>query len=432
MNPLAKELNLALEGSIALSLLSDFGKRFYFPKGIVAQSAEAKKHAHRLNATIGMAFHDKQPIELPSVGDQLPKLKPADAVAYAPTPGIPELRNMWKELIIEKNPTIDRDRISLPVVVPGLTNGIMQAADLFVDPGDSVIIPDMFWGNYRLIFEGRKEATLYSFPFFTSRGTLNVQGFEETIRQNAKDNKAVVMINFPNNPTGYSPTEREVEELIEALEKCAEDGFKLLVISDDAYFGLFYDENTYSYSLFTQLYDLHENLLAIKVDGATKEDFVWGFRVGFLTFGSKGLLETHYEALNTKLTGALRSSISNSSRPAQSILLQAMKGGSYRSEKQRYFEMLQSRYLKVREIIDKRETGSALEPLPFNSGYFMSFLCRGISAERLRKELLMEEGIGTISIQDTYLRVAYASIELEQLEDLYHTIFSVADKLKTK
>jgi hypothetical protein len=83
----------------------------------------------------------------------------------------------------------------------------------------------------------------------------------------------------------------------------------------------------------------------------------------------------------------------------------------------------------VREIVDQRTTGKALTPLPFNSGYFMSFRCDGISAEELRKKLLEEEEIGTISIQDTYLRVAYAGIDLENLEDLYSAIFAVADRL---
>ncbi len=36
-----------------------------------------------------------------------------------------------------------------------------------------------------------------------------------------------------------------------------------------------------------------------------------------------------------------------------------------------------------------------LTPIPFNSGYFMSFYCEGFSAEALRKKLLYEMGIGT-------------------------------------
>ena len=38
-------------------------------------------------------------------------------------------------------------------------------------------------------------------------------------------------------------------------------------------------------SLFGLLANLHPNLLAVKLDGATKELFVWGLRCGFVTFG---------------------------------------------------------------------------------------------------------------------------------------------------
>ena len=53
MNALAEELNEALAGSVASRLLSDLGKRMYFPKGIISQSAEADERAKRFNATQG-------------------------------------------------------------------------------------------------------------------------------------------------------------------------------------------------------------------------------------------------------------------------------------------------------------------------------------------------------------------------------------------
>ena len=56
--PLAAELNSILEREApqVLHMLSALGKRFYFPKGIISQSAEAKAKAHRFNATIGIAL----------------------------------------------------------------------------------------------------------------------------------------------------------------------------------------------------------------------------------------------------------------------------------------------------------------------------------------------------------------------------------------
>ncbi len=426
MNALAEELNKVLTGTAAYELLSDFGKRFYFPKGIAAQAAESKTKATKFNATIGMAYEKKEPIELPSIQKYLTGLSKTEAVAYAPTGGDNELRALWKKEICKKNQGISEDDISSPVVVPGLTNGIAQIADLFVDKGDNIVVPDMFWGNYRLIFEGRKEAVLQGFPFFNPSGGLNIAGFEEAMRKSAVNGNITLIVNFPNNPTGYSPTGDEAEKLGKMITSLAGEGYKILAIMDDAYFGLFYEDNTYKKSLFSVLYNAHENILAVKIDGATKEDFVWGFRLGFVTFGCKGMTPSQYEALNKKLTGAIRSSVSNCSRPAQSIIKRALSDQAHDAEKRQYFSILKERYKKVQNILETASKDVPLKPLPFNSGYFMTFIVPDGKAETLRSKLLNEEAIGTISIQGNFLRVAFASIDAENLEELYTAIFDAA------
>ena len=54
----------------------------------------------------------------------------------------------------------------------------------------------------------------------------------------------------------------------------------------------------------------------------------------------------------------------------------------------------------------------------------------GINAEQLRKKLLAEKGIGTISIDDNTLRVAFSSIEENLIEKVYSDIYQVAEELK--
>lgn len=67
INPLAQELNDALKGTTPGELLSDVGTRLYFPKGIIAQSAEAKKLGKTANGTIGTTVVEGKPIMLPSI-----------------------------------------------------------------------------------------------------------------------------------------------------------------------------------------------------------------------------------------------------------------------------------------------------------------------------------------------------------------------------
>jgi len=64
------------------------------------------------------------------------------------------------------------------------------------------------------------------------------------------------------------------------LHEAAEDGRNLVVVTDDAYFGLFYGRGRCQESLFARLVDCHERLLAVKVDGPTKEEYVWDVRTG--------------------------------------------------------------------------------------------------------------------------------------------------------
>ena len=82
LNVLAQELNSVLAGSSYAELLSDMGKRMYCPKGIIAQSNEAKQLGKRANATIGITVNDGQPVILPEVQAQLRDLTPSQTVLH--------------------------------------------------------------------------------------------------------------------------------------------------------------------------------------------------------------------------------------------------------------------------------------------------------------------------------------------------------------
>jgi len=256
-----------------------------------------------------------------------------------------------------------------------------------------------------------------------------VKGMSEALVSAARNDKVVLVLNFPHNPTGYTPTKDEAKNLADELVRLAETGLNLVVLCDDAYFGLFYEEDAYRQSIFTLLYNAHENLLAVKIDGATKEDYVWGFRVGFLTFGAFGLKDDQFEALNQKVLGAIRTTISSSSRVGQTLLYKELSSLVYHGIKVKYAKVLEERFKSVKKILETRETGKSLRPLPFNSGYFMTFELERGSSEDLRKHLLKTEGIGTISLQEKYLRIAYSSVDNRDLRALFGTIFQAADQL---
>ncbi len=428
INPLAQGLNDTLKGSVVDALMSDMGKRLYFPNGIISQGGEAAKDAKFANGTIGMAVANGTPIELDSYKKSMPNFNPRETVAYAKTAGNPDLRKMWKEKIIEKNPTLKEKNFSLPILVPGLTAVLSYVCDLFIDEDKPLLAADPCWDNYELICSARRGAEFHQFKCFEN-GKFNIADLEAKMKADAEKYGSVrVILNFPQNPSGYSPTKAEAAEIVRVVKEIAESGKKVLVLSDDAYFGLNYEDDIEPQSLFAYLADLHENVLAIKADGPTKEDFAWGFRAGFVTFASKNLTDEQYTALTTKFMAAIRSSVSCSSTPAQSLVMHALTDPAHEAQKKELRKMLQSRYDAVRKFVDSHES-KVLEALPFNSGYFMSFNVKTGNAEDIRKKLLAEEGIGIIQIDQNTLRVAFSSIDEDKIDSVYSSIYKIAESM---
>ena len=276
INPLAQELNDALKGTTPSELLSDVGTRLYFPKGIIAQSAEAKKLGKTANGTIGTTVVEGKPIMLPSIKKYVPDLTSSELVGYAPTAGNPDLRAMWKESIIRKNPHLKDKKFSLPVVVPGLTAGISYLADLFLDETKPLVAADPSWDNYVLIADERRNAKFVQFKMFKD-GKFNIEGLKETMQKQAESGSVRILLNFPQNPSGYSPTSGEAKQLVSIVKEIAEKGAKVMVWCDDAYFGLNYEDNIEKQSLFAYLCALHENVVAANIGGPPVAGFAGGF-----------------------------------------------------------------------------------------------------------------------------------------------------------
>ena len=437
MNPLASELNQIIErgNPSLLKMLSDVGRQLFFPKGILSQSAEAKEKAHRINATIGIAKETGHTMRFDTIMTSLHGVKASESLTYAPSFGIPALRKRWREELYAKNPSLQGKDFSLPVATCGITHAISTFADMWVDPGDVIITPDMMWGNYNMIFSVRNGARISHFPLFDDNGGFNVLGLHDTALREIKSRaKIIVLLNFPQNPTGYTISRDEADALTDVLLNLAEGGTQVLVALDDSYFGLFYEEQTLKESLFARLCGLHPNLLAVKLDGATKEYFVWGLRIGFITYGipcPQGDPAEGYLALEKKTAGSVRGSISNAPHLSQTILLHSMDHPANPSEKEEKFKILKARAEKVREVVAASKYQRAFRAYPFNSGYFMCLRLKTVDAETLRVHLLDQYAVGLIALGKHDLRVAFSCIDEDQIETLFDIILKGIKDLET-
>ncbi len=424
MHPLAQESNAALPERIS-AMLSNKGKKIFFPsKGILGQSAEAK--GRKINATIGIALEDDgSPMRLAGLESQI-EVEPKDAFPYAPSYGKPQLRDRWQGMIREKNPSLGDTLISRPVVSQALTHALSICGYLFLDPQDEVILPDLYWGNYRLVFAHGHDATLKTYDTFVD-GAYNVAGLKAALAE-GDIGKKVVVLNFPNNPTGYTCTPEEATAIRDTLVESAEAGNNVVVMIDDAYFGLVYEDGIYTESVFSLLADAHPGILAVKIDGATKEDYAWGLRVGFITYGFAGSNADAMKALEDKTAGAVRGNISNAPHLSQSLLLKAYDVPEFTDWKKEKYQTMAQRYAEVKSILDSHpEYAESFEPLPFNSGYFMCVRPKG-DAEAIRQVLLAEFDTGLIATAGL-LRVAYSSAPKAVLAELFSNLHAACVKV---
>ncbi|MBO2943837.1 aminotransferase class I/II-fold pyridoxal phosphate-dependent enzyme [Paenibacillus sp. F411] len=431
MNSLAAQLNESISAGNrhVYDMLSNLGREIYFPKeGILSQSAEAASQAKRYNATIGIATEGGGPMHLGVIQDKLSAYAPKDLYPYAPPAGKPELRSAWRTKMLKENPSLEGKSISTPIITNALTHGLSIVADLFVDAGDAVIYPDKNWENYELTFGIRRHGEAVNYPLFTEDMKFNAAGLREALLNQKDKGKAVVILNFPNNPTGYTPGAAEGEEIVSAIKDAAEAGINVVAVTDDAYFGLFFEDSLQE-SLFGKLADLHPRVLAVKIDGATKEEFVWGFRVGFITYASQdaGVLT----ALEQKTLGIIRATISSGSHPSQTFVLEALNSPEFEAQKQEKFVIMKGRANKVKFLLDSGKYDGAWDYYPFNSGYFMCLKLKGISAESLRVHLLQAYGLGTIALGEYDLRIAFSCIEEQHLEDLFDLVYQGIQDLQS-
>lgn len=403
-----------------LEMLSERGKNIFFPKlGILAQSAQAKEKD--INATIGEAVEDDgTSIHLPEF-DTLVNMPTANIFPYAPSFGKPELRTLWKESIYRKNPSLKDTVISNPIATNGLTHGISMAGYMFANEGDTVLLSNHYWENYNLILENSYGAKVSTFELFENGG-FNVADFSKKLNEIEGD-KIITLLNFPNNPAGYTPLTAEIKAIVAEIKKVADKGKKVVVLIDDAYFGLVYEENVFTESIFVELANLSENVLGVKLDGPTKEDYVWGFRVGFITYAIKGGNAGLYEALENKTAGAVRGNISNISQLSQSLLYKVYSAPTYEESKKKKFEILKKRYQILRTELSNPDYAVYFTPLPFNSGYFMCIeLKKGLVAEEVRKHLLENYSTGVIVLGDV-IRLAFSAVPQSKLPGLVENIY---------
>ncbi len=153
---------------------------------------------------------------------------------YAPSSGIPELR----EAIAEKLRT--RNRISAQskdvIVVNGGMQGLFGAFQSVVNPGDEVLLFSPYWTPIKDLV-----AHCQARCVFVPTSEAREVGFQQTLARYATERTRAIYYNTPQNPSGVVFTPQEAK----AVADFAKDR-DLVVVADEAYEDLVYDSEHFS------------------------------------------------------------------------------------------------------------------------------------------------------------------------------------------
>ncbi len=438
--------------------LSEQGKRIYLPQGVFHWSGRAKKEAE-INGTLGSAYGFEEdfieggtpewvPLYLEDIKNYT-KLNVNEVVPYPQISGLEDLKNSWKNWIIKKscyNIDFEQDKlnklenfVTTPVVTAGLTNGIFFCCSLFLNQGDFIISPNKRWGNYDNIVEKLIGARIKSFDFFSGEN-FNINGMKNAIYEISKvQEKIILILGFPNNPTGYIPNQEELAEILNALIEAQKTISKpIIILVDDAYEPYVYSKEVINRSIFYALHELEEDIIPIKLDGITKELLLYGGRIGFITIGLKPHWVKNAQELTTlkaeidnKLSGLLRTTISNSNHFYQSLTLKlfddiGMDGLIQKREKVKH--LLKERYEKINAEFRKIKNENI--SVDSNAGGFFIFVNLNpevIKANDFADHLLKKYKVGVIPIEKQHdningIRIAYCSIDLRKIAEFVSRI----------
>ncbi len=432
---------------------SSVGKRIFQPNGILYWTGRAKKAAE-INATIGTAVGPENDIILDGRGKALPyylpelkdyiNIEPERLTAYAPIAGIPPFRELWKQWIVYKGkreanmpsgPIDVSSLISTPIICNGITNGIYITSRMFLESGEYIVCPNKRWGNYNSVLSLQNNLKIESFQFFV-QSQFNLEGMMTSLKKVAEhQERLVLLLNFPNNPTGYCPTSAEVKDIVSTLTTfCETNQRPVVVLCDDAYEGYTFDDKVVGNSIFYELLNQHKLLIPLKLDGTSKEFLMYGGRIAAITLGihpswvNGADVELFDSEWGNKVKAMLRSTISTSNHFCQEILVDMMKGGfdSIVHSRQKVIDILDARFKRTVASFNKYNS-SKMTMDPAGGGFFVFLNIDGIPADKFADHLLVKYKVGTFPVVIPReiingIRVAFWSIPIEQIDECFHKI----------
>ncbi|NMA34870.1 MAG: aminotransferase class I/II-fold pyridoxal phosphate-dependent enzyme [Clostridiaceae bacterium] len=306
---------------------------------------------------------------------------------YSSNPGFIELRRQISRYVAKKY-NVEYDPKTDIIVTVGASEGIDIALRALVGPGDEVIIPEpsfvaykgctAFTGATPVVIELKEEDEFRLKP--------------EQLEKALTDRTKVVILPFPNNPTGAVMRPDDQRKIVDVLKNR-----DVIIISDEIYAELTYSGKHVSFASYPEIRDK-----TILINGFSKAFAMTGWRIGYAC-GHPVLIE----AMNKIHQYAIMCSPTTAQYAASEAL------NSCDDEVQ----AMVREYNRRRRVMVKgfRSAGlSCFEPM----GAFYVFPCiksTGMTSDEFCEKLLVEEKVLTVpgtafgACGEGYIRATYAN-----------------------
>lgn len=188
---------------------------------------------------------------------------------YAVGPGLPELRQAIAKKLREEN-GIPCDP-NCVLVTPGGKNAIYLAVQAILNEGDEAIILNPAWVSYQPVIQAAGGVTVNVHLDYTQNYTITAEALEQA----CSDKTRLLVINYPNNPTGRVLHENEADVLEQFMLRHP----NIYLLSDEIYEKIVFDGNR-SISMASRA-SVRDRV--ITVNGFSKCVAMTGWRMGYMT-----------------------------------------------------------------------------------------------------------------------------------------------------
>lgn len=273
-----------------------------------------------------------------------------------------------------------------------VTVGGSEAIDLcirsLVQPGDEVIIPEPSFVCYKPIAQlaGGVPVTI------ETKAENNFRLTADELKAAITPKTKLLVLPFPNNPTGGVMDKQDLEEIAEVLKDT-----NVLVLSDEIYAELTYGDKRH-FSI-AQIPDMYER--TILVSGFSKAFAMTGWRLGYAC--------AHPELIKI-MTKVHQFAIMSAPTTAQFAAIEAMRNGDDD------IEMMRSEYDMRRHVMVKGFNDMGLDCFePLGAFYtFPSIKSTGLSSDEFCERCLREKKVAVIpgtafgECGEGFIRCSYA------------------------